>query len=195
MSVEDRKYLINVTVRDLQEADRQKCKGLGFDYLLESQSKIFEFGKIFTIISKLDYETYGKEQLCNVIFIEHSDILNEDFLKVDFEKIANDIDFNTPITIKVEFVENIFSTNENIFKSNTSPNKYYLRQDYSKENYAKWFSAFKHNGKWEDNMPIRANVTFKMENETEKVSFSNWNSEGVSSEDYNEAFSYKKLEN
>ena len=37
MSVEDRKYLINVTVRDLQEADRQKCKGLGFDYLLESQ--------------------------------------------------------------------------------------------------------------------------------------------------------------
>lgn len=189
-----REYLKGVTVRDLQESDRQKCEGLGFDYLLESQAKIFEKDNLFVIINKYDYEGYGKEKLCDVIFVEHSDVLNEDLLRVDFEQIANDINFNEPRTIEVEFVENIGGTNESVFRNVEKPNQYYIRQDSAKESYAQWYSAFKHQGKWEDNARIRANITFKMGEETEKVSYSNWNAEGVSSKDYNKVFSYKELE-
>lgn len=189
-----RKYLKGVTVRDLQESDRQKCEGLNFDYLLEDKSKIFEKDDLFVIINKYDYEGYGKEKLCDVIYIEHSKVLNEDFLKVDFGKIANDINFNEPRTIEVEFIENIGGTNESVFRNIERPNTYYIRQDYANERYAQWYSAFKHQGKWEDNARIRANITFKMGEETEKVSYSNWNAECVSSKDYNKDFSYKELE-
>ncbi len=189
-----REYLKGVTVRDLQESDRQKCDGLNFDYLLEDKSKIFEKDELFVIMNKFDYETYGKEKLCDVIFVEHSDVLNEDLLRVDFEQIANDVNFNKPKTVEVEFVKNIDGTNESVFRNVNISDKFYIRQDIAREKYAKWYSAFKRQGKWEDDAPIRANVTFKMGNETEKVSFSNWNSEGVSSKDYNRAFSYKELE-
>ncbi len=189
-----RKYLKGVTVRDLKKSDRRKCKELNFDYLLKDKAKIFEKDDLYVIMSKSDYECYGKEKLCNVIFIEHSNVLNEDFLRVDFEKIVNDISFNEPRNIEVEFIENIEGTNESIFRNINNSNQYYMRQDNSKKRYAQWYSAFKHQGKWEDNAPIRANITFKMGNETEKVSYSNWNAEGVYSKDYNDAFSYKKLE-
>ena len=56
------------------------------------------------------------------------------------------------------------------------------------------YSAFKHNNQWEESERIRSNITFKMENETEKVSFSNWRAEGVASNDYNDKFSYMSLE-
>ena len=145
-------------------------------------------------MGKSDYETYGKERLRDVVYIEHSNILNEDFLKVDFEKVANDPNFNKPKTVEVEFIENVYGTNESIFRSIENKNKYYSRQDNPRENCAKWYAVFKPNGEWEDKGTIKANITFKMGNETEKVSYSNWNGEGVYSKDYNKAFSYKELE-
>lgn len=189
-----REYLKGVTVRNLQESDKQKCEGLDFDYLLESQAKIFEKDNLFVIINKFDYETYGKEKLCDVIFVEHSDVLNEDLLRVDFEQVVNDVNFNKPKTVEVAFVENIAGTNESIFRNVNSSDKFYIRQDIAREKYAKWFSAFKWQGNWEERASIRTNITFKIGEETEKVSYSNWNGEGVSSKDYNNAFSYKKLE-
>lgn len=187
-----REYLMGVTIRDLQESDREKLKGLNFDYMLESEYKIIEKDNLFVVINKYDYETYGRERICNVVYAEHSNILDENFLKVDFSKIANDVEFNKSITIDVEFVCNKNGTAESIFKSKDKE-KYYIRMDNSRENCAKWYSAFKKNDVYEDNAPIRANVTFKMENEIEKVTFTNWGAEGVYSENYNKIFSYEEL--
>ena len=188
----EKKYLKNVIIRDLKEKDREKLKNLNFDYMLENHYKIVEKDNLFVVINKLDYETYGKERLCDVIYIEHSDVLDEDFLRVDFAKIANDINFNKPITIEVEFICNKHGLSESVFKAKDGK-RYYIRMDVPNEHYAKWYSAFKKDGIFEDNSTIRANVTFKMNNETEKVTFSNWNAEGVYSKDYNNAFSYNEL--
>ena len=189
-----REYLKNVTVRDLDESDRDKCEGLNFKYLLESKSKIFEIDDLYVILNGMDYESFGKEKLCNVIYKEPSKFIDKDILRIDFEKIANDIEFNKPITIDVEFVENVEGTNDTIFKT-IGKEKYYIRQDDKRENCAKWYSAFKSEGLWQDNAPIRANVTFRLKDEIEKVSYSNWNGSGVSSKDYNEKFSYDYLGN
>ena len=189
-----KEYLKNVTIRDLQESDRKRCEDLNFDFLLKDKSKIIEKDNLFVIVSKYDYENYGKEQLCEAVFIEHSNFFDRDFLRVDFAKIANDVNFNKPKTIEVEFVENVSGTSDSVFKNIDEPQKHYIRQDNSSEKYAKWYSASWHKDKWTDNGEIRANITFKMNDETEKVSFSNWNAEGVTSNDYNDAFSYKMLE-
>lgn len=189
-----REYLKGVTVRDLDERDKERCKGLNFEYLLESKSKIFEIDELYVILNGIDYQEFGKEKICNVIYKEHSNFTEEDILRIDFEKIANDIEFNKPITIDVEFVENVEGTNDTIFKA-IEKEKYYIRQDDKKEKCAKWYSAFKDKGLWQDNAAIRANVTFRLKDEIEKVSYSNWSGAGVNSKDYNKKFSYDYLEN
>lgn len=188
----EKEYLKGVTIRDLKEEDRKKLDGLGFDYMLANNYKIIEKDNLFAVINNSDYKQYGKERLCDVIYIEHSNIIDEDFLRVDFAKIANDINFNKPLTIEVEFICNKHGSSESIFKAKDKA-KYYIRMDVPNQHYAEWYSAFKKDGVFEDSSPIRANVTFKMGDETEKVTFSNWNAEGVYSKDYNKAFSYDEL--
>ncbi|MCI9039077.1 MAG: hypothetical protein HFJ29_04300 [Clostridia bacterium] len=190
----NKKYLKGVTIRDLAESDRERCEGLGFEFMLEGGYKVLEYKSLFVVISKCDYESYGKGRIKNVVYIEHSKIFNEDFLRVDFENIVNDEKFNIPKTIEVEFIKNIKGTSDSIFRAINNPKRYYMRQDTQREKFAKWFSAYKINGEWSDNNIIRANITFKMGEQLEKVSFANWNAEGVYSKDYNEAFSYNNLQ-
>ena len=184
--MENKKFLTGVTIRDLCEADADKCKGLGFEFMLDNGYKVLEVGDMYCIISKSDYEGFGKEQLCNVVYMEHSELLEEDFLKVDFAYIANDPEFNKPLELQVSFVKELYGTNEALFKGDNG--KYYIRQDNAREECAVWLSAFKHKGEWTDNAPIRPNVTFVMGDEREKVSYSNWAGPIVTSEDYNKAF-------
>lgn len=183
----DRDYLKGVSVRDLVENDREKCVGLGFDFMLESGYKVLEVGKLYCFVSKSDYAEFGRERICDVVYKEHSDILGEDFLKVDWEKIANDPEFNKPLEIPVRFVKDLYGTNERLFKSENG--KYYIRQDNAREECAVWLSAFMHKGEWTDNAPIRPNVTFVMGDERETVRYSNWAGAGVFSDGYNPAFS------
>lgn len=184
--MENREYLKGVSVKDLCEADAAKCEGLGFDFMLESGYKILEVGDLYCIVSKNDYESFGKVRICDVVYMEHSDFLEQDFLKVDWAKIANDPEFNKPLEIKVSFVKNLYGSNETLFKGENG--KYYIRQDNAREECAVWLSAFKYKGEWEDNASIRPNVTFVMGDERETVTYSNWAGPGVW-EGYNKAFS------
>lgn len=67
----EKEYLKGVTIRDLKEEDRKKLDGLGFDYMLANNYKIIEKDNLFTVINSNDYEQYGKEKLCDVVYIEH----------------------------------------------------------------------------------------------------------------------------
>jgi len=189
----ERKYLKRVKIRDLDERDRSKCEGLNFDFLIEERSKIFEVDDLYVIVKGYDFEGFGREKLAEVVYKEKSNFLNEEILKVDFEKIANDEEFNKLYIIDVEFVENIKGTNCSIFKAKDREN-YYIRDDEDREKYAKWYSVYKIKGDWQDNAPIRANIIFRLGDEIEKVSYSNWSGSGVSSKDYNDVFSYEYLQ-
>lgn len=184
--MENREYLKGVSIRDLCSDDAGKCEGLGFDFMLESGYKVLEAGDLYCIVSKSDYEAFGKERICDVVYMEHSDFLEQDFLKVDWERIANDPEFNKPLEIQVSFVKELPGAGEALFKSEEG--KYYIRQDNAREQCAVWLSAFKHKGEWTDNASIRPNVTFIMGNERETVTYSNWAGPGVW-EGYNKAFS------
>lgn len=184
--MDNRMYLSGVSVRDLCAEDAGKCEGLGFDFMLESGYKILEYGDLYAIISKSDYETFGQNRVCDVVYVEHSGFLEQDFLKVDWEKIANDPEFNKPLVINVSFVKELYHGGEMLFKGENG--KYYIRQDNAQEECAVWLSAFRRQGEWEDNAPIRPNVTFVMGEERETVTHSNWAGTGVW-KGYNKAFS------
>lgn len=188
----DREYLKGVSVRDLVELDAGKCEGLNFQFMLESGYKVLEAGDLYAIISKSDYEGFGRERICDAVYMDHSDVLEQDFLKVDFECIANDPEFNKPMEVKVSFVRDLPGAGEALYRSETG--KHYVRQDNAREKCAVWLSAFKHKGDWTDNAPIRPNVTFVMGCEREKVSYSNWAGSGVWGENYNENFAHPSLD-
>ncbi len=179
-------YLSGVSIRDLCADDADKCEGLGFDFMLESGYKILEHGDLYAIVSKSDYEAFGQNRVCDVVYVEHSDFLEQDFLKVDWEKIANDPEFNKPLEINVSFVKELYRGGEMLFKGENG--KYYIRQDNAREECAVWLSAFRRQGEWEDNAPIRPNVTFVMGEARETVTYSNWAGTGVW-KGYNKAFS------
>lgn len=182
----DRTYLQGVSVRDLVESDRNRLTGLNFQFMLEEGYKVLEVGDLYAIVSRSDYDAFGRERICDVVYVEHSDVLDEDFLKVDWERIANDPAFNKPLEISVKFVKDLYGTNERLFKGENG--RYYIRQDNAREQCAVWLLAFKHKGEWTDNAPIRPNVTFVLGNERETVRYSNWAGTIVGSEDYNKAF-------
>ena len=185
--MENREYLKGVSIRDLCEADAGRCEGLGFEFMLENGYKVLEAGELYAIVSKSDYESFGHERICDVVYLEHSDVLDEDFLKVDWEKIANDPEFNKPLEIRVAHSRDLYWKNESLFRGENG--KHYIRQDNPREKCAVWLSAFMYKGEWTDNAPIRPNVTFVMGDERETVRYSNWAGAGVFSEDYNPAFS------
>ena len=184
--MENKVYLSGVTIRDLCPEDAGKCEGLGFEFMLESGYKVLEHGDLYCILSKSDYEAFGQDRICDVVYVEHSDFLEQDFLKVDWEKIANDPEFNKPLEINVSFVKELYRGGEMLFKGENG--KYYIRQDNAREECAVWLSAFRRHGEWEDNVPIRPNVTFVMGEERETVTYSNWAGPGVWN-GYNRAFS------
>lgn len=190
--MDEREYLKGVSVRDLVESDAGKCEGLNFQFMLDEGYKVLECGDLYAIVSKRDYHVFGRDRICDVVYMEHSDVLDEDFLKVDFERIANDPEFNKPMEVEVSFVKELPGAGESLYKSETG--NYYIRQDNARERCAVWLSASRHHGEWTDNARIRANVTFVMGNEREKVSYSNWAGSGVFGKDYNDAFSHPSLD-
>ena len=59
---------------------------------------------------------------------------------------------------------------------------------YPRENFARWLTAYKSHGRWEDGATIRANVIFNLNGETEKVTATNWNGSAVYSDHFNPKF-------
>ena len=109
-------------------------------------------------------------------------------LRIDLAAIHNDTNLYPVKTINVRFVESVPGENTKIFKDATDE-KYYMRvSSYPREHFAKWMSAFKRQGRWEDRAEIRANVIFDFNGETERVTHTNWNGPAVYSENFNENF-------
>lgn len=184
--MDNKEYLKGVSIRDLVQSDAWRLEGLNFEFMLENGYKVLECESLYCVVSKSDFEAFGRERICDVVYMEHSDVLDEDFLKVDWEKIANDPEFNKPLEINVSFVKELSGAGEALYKSDIG--KYYIRQDNAREECAVWFSAYKYKGEWTDNVPIRPNVTFVMGVDRETVTYSNWAGPGVW-DGYNKAFS------
>ena len=59
---------------------------------------------------------------------------------------------------------------------------------FPREQFARWLTAYKREGRWEDGATVRANVVFSLDGETEKVTATNWNGSAVYSENFNRKF-------
>lgn len=133
-----------------------------------------------------EFDGLTPEEIQPYLYVEESKF--GDFLRIDYAAIKNDeVRYPTKI-IPVEFVESMSGENTRIFKALDSE-KYYMRvSSFPRESFARWLTAHKKQGRWEDGNTIRANIIFDLNGETEKVTAKNWNGCAAYSETFNEAF-------
>ena len=152
----------------------------------------FGYYKI-TLVDRPDIFCYARElegmtpeEIKPYLYVEESDFGN--FLRIDHAAIKNDETRNPIKIIPVEFVETISGENTRIFKAVDSDKHYMRVSSFPRESFARWMTAYKKQGRWEDGATVRANFIFDMSGKTEKVTATNWNGSAVYSENFNEAF-------
>lgn len=174
-----------LTRDDIQAVDSD---GLNGQHLVE-----YGYYKI-TLVDRPEIYCYAREfgglkpeEILPYLVIEHSDIIG-DYLRIDLAAVYNDETRHPVKVIPVKFVEAVPGENTRIFK-NIDGDKYYMRMScYPRENFARWLTAYKSHGRWEDGATIRANIIFNLNGETEKVTATNWNGSAVYSDHFNSKF-------
>lgn len=141
-------------------------------------------GKLF--IKDADMDMFGQDYIRANVSLQYNKYFNNYIVTLDVNPFYNDIKRFPPKTITVRKVDVDPIDGAEIYKSDT--NKYYRRLAVSKENFARWTSAAKHDDEYEDIAEIRANITFRCGNETEKVTFYNWNGNAAHSDTFNPDF-------
>ena len=180
---------MNAIIKKLTNEDIQalNAAGLNGEYLVE-----FGYYKI-TLADRPDIYCYTNEfaglkpeEITPYLYIESGSLGN--YLRIDYAAIYNDESRHPVKVIPVEPVDEMPGENTRIYKS-IGAGKYYMRiSSYPREKFARWMSAYKAHGYWEDGAEIRANIIFELNGETEKVTATNWNGCAVYEDYFNPAF-------
>lgn len=111
-----------------------------------------------------------------------------DYLHIDLAAIQNDDRISLPRSIEVEYIADVSGENTKIFRSKES-GQYYMRvSSYPREQFARWMTAHRSRGRWEEDNCIRPNVSFTMRGARETVRASNWNGSAVYADQFDLRF-------
>ena len=173
-----------LTREDIQAVDSD---GLNGQHLVE-----YGYYKI-TLVDRPEIYCYTREfgglepeEIIPYLYIESSSL--GEFLRIDLAAVKNDETRHPIKIIPVVFIEAVPGENTRIYKT-LEGDKYYMRtSSYPRENFARWTTAYKSHGRWEDGAEIRANIIFDLDGETEKVTATNWNGCAVYSDHFNPKF-------
>lgn len=185
----------NVSFRKLEESDIPKIDA---DYLdgknlveegyyivwVDSDPSKYVYMKTFGPVDPNVEPTFN---LAPYAYIDHCGFLG-DYLYIDTAAIENDETRNLPRQISVHFVEDVPGENTAIFKSDETGNYYMRISSYPREQFARWVTAHKKHGCWEDGSHIRPNVSFVMGEARETVRATTWNGSAVYSDQFDLRF-------
>lgn len=180
---------MNAIIRKLTSGDIQSIddEGLNGKHLVEyGYYKISLVDRPEIYCYTMEFGGLKPEEITPYLYIK-SGAFGE-FLRIDFAAIKNDEARNPIKVIPVLFVESVPGENTHIYKSIES-DKYYMRiSSYPRESFARWLTAYKSQGRWEDGREMRANIIFDLNGETEKVTATNWNGCAVYQKNFNVNF-------
>ena len=173
-----------LTREDIQAVDSD---GLNGQHLVE-----YGYYKI-TLVDRPEIYCYTREfgglepeEITPYLYIESSSL--GEFLRIDLAAVKNDETRHPVKIIPVVFVEAVPGENTRIYKTLEGDKHYMRTSSYPRENFARWMTAYKSHGRWEDGAEIRANIIFDLDGETEKVTATNWNGCAVYSDHFNPKF-------
>ena len=178
--VEGKVFVRQLTNEDIPMIDADHLNGRHMVYAgyylvwLDSDPSKYVYMRTF---GGLDPEEPGFD-LTPYAYIDHCGFLG-DFLQIDLAEIRNNEYNNPPKEIFVEFLEDVPGINAKIFVCPETKAHYMRLSSYPNEQFARWMSAYRQFGHWEEDGSIRANITFVMGEARELVRCSNWNGDAV----------------
>ncbi len=181
-----------VTIRPFNENDKEFFRKAGYNAEeLAADRMIFELDegagkKALTAIEKTDIDLYGEEFLKSHAKLKWDSFLEEYVVKIPKNDYWNDPALFPLKTIDVEFVEMMYGEDTEIWKCQET-GKYYMRQLF-REPFARWLSCYKKHGNYQDRAEIRANITFRNGDQTETVTYNDWNGNAAYSDTFNPMF-------
>lgn len=140
----------------------------------------------FTYIAKEDVERLGLDYIKNHVRLEYSAFFGDWFVRMSQNDYYNDTQRNPEKIIPVQFVKIESGTGREVYKG-TEDGRYYLRSVSTHENFAKWLIC---GGKRavDDRCEPRANLIFRCGDQTEKVTYDDWNGVCAYSNTFNRNF-------
>lgn len=145
----------------------------------------------YVFLPKKEFEMLGVEYIKDhAVLIRR---LNTYFVEIPQNDYHNDLTRNPEKIIPVEFVEIECGTGREVYRGTESEN-YYLREVSRREDFAKWLICGTRR-RTDDGNPPRANVIFQNGDQTEKVTYNDWNGVCAYSNTFNRNFRPKTTEN
>ena len=180
---------MKVKFRDIRP-EEAAVYGEGAEFVLKGR-KAVEFtdedGHVgVTYMKSTDIATLGEQYITKNAKLIY-DAFCEDWIpNISWDEYYNDPKKNVPITIAVEFVELFEGENAEIWKR--KDNGQHLMRQLCREPFAKWFTCKKTNGRWEKCYSVRPNITFRNGDQTEMVTYHDWNETAAYSDTFNPNF-------
>lgn len=161
--------------------------GLCVDLNVRTKLTVSSQGKIgYCFIESADVERLGLDYISDHVALHYSKALNEWYVKLSQNDYYNDPKRNPEKVIPVCFVGIEEGTGREVYKGVESE-RYYLRDVSRREPFAKWLICGKRRV-CDDGDEPKANLIFKLGDQTEKVTYDDWNGVCAYSNTFNPNF-------
>ena len=183
---------MSVILRNFQDKERIFFEKAGYNVAeLENQRIIVEVidekeNSAWVAVPKSEIEFYSEEYIKSHAILKFDKFLEEHTVNISKNDYWNDENRFPQKIIEVEFVENMHGEHTEIYRCKET-GKYYMRQ-LCNEPFARWLSCCHKQGWYQDGLQIRANIIFKHGEETEKVTYNDWNGNAAYSNTFNPNF-------
>jgi len=178
-----------ITVDDMRELE---AAGLHIDYNEYYRTFVYLEGyrrSAVMFVKKDQVKRLTMRYIADHVYLEYSRVLNSWFGKFSENDYYNDQQRNPDKIILVSYVGIEGETGREIYKGVESE-RYYLREVSAREPFAKWFVCGKRR-MMDDGDEARPNLIFQLGDQTEKVTFDDWNGVAAYSNTFNPDFRAK----
>jgi hypothetical protein len=186
---------MNISIRDISQREIDeyyKASGFDAEFCFEDR-KAVDFtdeneNSATLYIDNPTIERLGIKYIQENTSLRYSDFFKEWQATLSLNVYYNDIDRYPENIIDVEYVENMQGELTEIYR-NKETGKLYMRQLASNEDFARWLTCrrdFRY--QYTDCGCARANIIFKNENQTEKITYDDWNGHAAYSGTFNSNF-------
>lgn len=184
---------LEIIITEPNDEDRRVYDS--FNVNLDDYVKVtvrFDENSGYTYMKKTTFERLGAEYIKDHAVISWSEFFKQWNVTVSENDYYNDLSRNPETIIPLEFVKIEPGTGREVYKGIES-GRYYLRDVSTRENFAKWLVCGKRR-RADDGNPPRANLIFQNGDQTEKVTYNDWNGVCAYSNTFNRNFRSKTTE-
>ena len=176
------------TQHDIDEINRVDCDGESFAAgrkIVEATDENGNKADLYVCVD--DINRLGIEYMQNNIKLEYSEFFEKWFAKLSQNVYYNDLERYPEKIIDVKYIEDMCGVKTEIYK-NKETGRLYMRM-LCNEPFARWMSCRKDpNYQYVDENEIRANVIFRHKEQTEKITYNDWNGNAAYQDTFNPNF-------